>query len=100
VETIATGLEGPWEIAFLPDGRALVTELPGRVRLLERDLTLRRRPIAEVEVATIGEGGLLGAAIDPRFRRNHFVYLYRTMSDGQTASRATGWIAKGSGTRR
>jgi glucose/arabinose dehydrogenase len=81
VETVATGLESPWEIAFLPDGRALVTELQGRVRLLERDLTLRDEPIAELQVAAIGEGGLLGAAVDPGFERNHFVYLYRTMTD-------------------
>ena len=83
----ATGLEAPWEIAFLPDGRALVTERPGRVRLLERDLTLREEPIAEVEVAAIGEGGLLGAAVDPRFRRNGFVYLYRTTNEGNEVVR-------------
>jgi glucose/arabinose dehydrogenase len=93
VETIAEGLESPWEIAFLPDGRAIVTERPGRVRLLERDLTLREQPIAEMDrVAEIGEGGLLGAAIDPRFADNGFVYFYppppRTRSCA-TASMAT-----------
>lgn len=45
VSTVASGLEAPWEIAFLPDGRALVTERPGRVRLLSRDLKLRDDPI-------------------------------------------------------
>ena len=79
VETLATGLDTPWEIAFLPDGRALVTERPGRLRLLSREGELQRRPVAEVESAEIGEGGLLGLAIDPRFRRNRFIYLYRTM---------------------
>ena len=87
VETVATGLEAPWEIAFLPDGRALVTERPGRVRLVERDLTLRDRPIAEIEVAAIGEGGLLGVAVDPRFARNGFVYMYRTTSGGNQVVR-------------
>ena len=85
-----TGLEAPWEIAFLPDGRALVTERPGRVRLLERDLTLRDEPMAEVEVAAIGEGGLLGAAVDPRSRA--------TASSTSTGrpTRATRWCATGS----
>jgi glucose/arabinose dehydrogenase len=87
VETVATGLEAPWEIAFLPDGRALVTERPGRVRLLERDLTLREQPIAEIDVAAIGEGGLLGAAVDPRFGRNRYFYLYRTTNEGNQVVR-------------
>jgi len=81
VETVATGLETPWEIAFLPDGRALITERPGRVRLLSRDGKLVRKPVAEVEVAAVGEGGLLGLAIDPDFSRNRYVYLYRTTPD-------------------
>ena len=78
VETVAQGLEVPWEIAFLPDGRALVTERPGRVRMLERDGSLRSEPVAEVEVSEQGEGGLLGLALDPRFAQNGFVYLYYT----------------------
>ncbi|CAN5551449.1 PQQ-dependent sugar dehydrogenase [soil metagenome] len=81
VETVATGLDTPWEIAFLPDGRALVTERPGRLRLLSKDGRLRPEPVAEVPIAEIGEGGLLGLAVDPRFRTNRFVYLYRTTQD-------------------
>lgn len=76
VETVATGLDVPWEIAFLPDGRALVTERQGNVRLLTRR-TLGR-PILRVPVEAEGEGGLLGVAIDPDFERHPFVYLYRT----------------------
>jgi glucose/arabinose dehydrogenase len=82
VETVATGLQIPWEIAFLPDGRALITERPGRVRLLSRDLKLRREPVARVNVEAKGEGGLLGIAVDPQFDRNRFVYLYRTAGSG------------------
>ena len=85
--TIATGLEAPWEIAFLPDGRALVTERPGRVRLLSRSGELRPEPVAEPEVSAIGESGLLGLAIDPRFRRNGLVYLYRTTDSGNEVVR-------------
>lgn len=87
VSTVATGLEAPWEIAFLPDRRALVTERPGRVRLLSRDLELREEPVAEIEVSAVGESGLLGLAIDPRFERNHFVYVYRTAATGNEVLR-------------
>jgi glucose/arabinose dehydrogenase len=81
VETVATGLEIPWEIDFLPNGSALVTERPGRVRLLTSAGRLKPEPVAQVDVAAIGEGGLLGLAVDPRFRRNRFVYIYRTTRD-------------------
>jgi glucose/arabinose dehydrogenase len=87
VETAVEGLEAPWEIAFLPDGRALITERPGRVRLLSRELRLRREPVAEVDVEAVGESGLLGLAVDPRFRRNRFVYLYRTTGSGNEVAR-------------
>jgi glucose/arabinose dehydrogenase len=72
----------PWEIAFLPDRRALVTERPGRVRLLEADGSLREEPVAEVEVSALGEGGLMGLALDPGFAENRLVYLYFTTADG------------------
>jgi len=87
VETVATGLEIPWEIAFLPDGRALVTERPGRVRLLTRAGRLRRAPVARIPVSALGEGGLLGAAIDPAFKRNRLVYLYYTSATGMRLER-------------
>jgi len=78
VETVATGLEVPWEIAFMPDGRALVTERPGRIRLLDAHRRLRDEPVARIDVSEQGEGGLLGLALDPQFARNGFVYLYFT----------------------
>src|SRR4051794_21801253 len=87
VKTIATGLAVPWEIAFLPDGRALVTERQGRVRLLERGHRLRRKPVARVAVSTQGEGGLLGLAIDPDFAANRFVYLYYTQARSMRVER-------------
>jgi aldose sugar dehydrogenase len=73
VSTLATGLESPWEIAFLPSGRALVTERPGRVRLLERNGKIPPAPVAQIPVIAKREGGLLGLAIDPRFAANRFV---------------------------
>ena len=82
VEVVASGLEVPWEIAFLPDGRALVTERPGRVRLLDAEGLLREAPVAEVEVSALGEGGLMGLALDPEFAAEPLVYLYFTTAEG------------------
>jgi glucose/arabinose dehydrogenase len=87
VKTVATGLEIPWEIAFMPDRRALVTERPGRVRLLSRRGRLRRAPVASVPVSAQGEGGLLGLALDPRFAANRRVYLYFTTASGMRLER-------------
>jgi glucose/arabinose dehydrogenase len=85
VETVATGLEVPWSIAFLPDGRVLVTERRGRVRVLEGG-RLRAEPYAVVrEVEPSGESGLMGLTLHPRFADNHLLYLayaYRS-SQGQ-----------------
>lgn len=90
LETVATGLEAPWEIAFLPDGSALVTERPGRVRLLDADGRLSAQPVATIDrVAAVGEGGLLGLAVDPDFEQNAFVYLYRTTETGNEVVRFT-----------
>jgi glucose/arabinose dehydrogenase len=80
VEIVAEGLEVPWEIAFLPDRRALVTERPGRIQLLGRDGSLRL--LAEVQVSALGEGGLMGLALDPAFEDNALVYLYFTTAAG------------------
>jgi glucose/arabinose dehydrogenase len=87
LETVATGLEVPWEMVFLPDGSALVTERPGRVRRLSPEGELDPEPVAEIPVAATGEGGLLGMALDPEFERNSFVYLYRTTATGNEVVR-------------
>jgi glucose/arabinose dehydrogenase len=79
--TVVSNLDTPWEIAFLPDRTALVTERGGRVLRLNRDLRAARRPAAVVRVTQEGESGLLGLAIDPRFRSNRYVYLYRTTAN-------------------
>ncbi len=74
-ETFARGLENPWALAFLPDGRLLVTERPGRLRLVGRDGALSE-PLAGVPaVAARGQGGLLDVAVDPGFAANRLVYL-------------------------
>jgi len=73
--TITAGLEHPWGMAFLPDGRVLVTERPGRLRIIERD-GKAGPPIAGVPpVDAKGQGGLLDVALDPAFAKNRLVYL-------------------------
>lgn len=75
VSTVAVGLEHPWGLAFLPDGRLLVTERPGRLRLVSPDGTLSA-PLAGVpEVYARGQGGLLDVALDPDFAATGWVYL-------------------------
>ena len=87
VATIATGLQIPWEIAFLPDRRALITERPGRVRIMTATRHVLAAPAARVPVSARGEGGLLGLAIDPQFSSNRFVYVYRTTAVGNQVVR-------------
>ena len=75
VVTVAEGLEHPWGVAFLPDGRALVTERPGRLRIVGTDGRLGE-PLAGVPaVSATGQGGLLDVELDPGFAQNRLVYL-------------------------
>ncbi len=76
LEPFVTGLEGPWSLVWLPDGRALVTELPGRLRLISRNGRLDPRPVAGLPpVFAARQGGLLDVAIDPDFASNQMIYL-------------------------
>jgi glucose/arabinose dehydrogenase len=75
VEVFAEGLEIPWSIDFLDKRRALITERPGRLRLIE-DGRLHPQPIAETpQVLHEGQGGLLDVAVDPNYARTGWVYL-------------------------
>jgi len=75
VTTVAQGLEHPWSLAFLPDGRMLVTERPGRLRYVSAEGRLSG-PIAGLpEVFAEGQGGLLDVILDPDFARNSIIYL-------------------------
>jgi glucose/arabinose dehydrogenase len=88
VEEVAHGLEIPWDIAFLPGGGALVTERPGRIRLIDADGELQREPVARVSVRAEGEGGLMGIVLDPEFSEGQrFAYIYATTSEGNQVQR-------------
>ena len=75
VETLASGLDTPWAIAFLPDGRALVTEKAGRLRIIA-DGQLDPKPVAGTPaVRNAGQGGLMEVAVHPRYAENGWIYL-------------------------
>ena len=74
VVPVATGLQTPWGLAFLPDGRMLVTERQGRLRIVSASGELSA-PVAGLPVVDArGQGGLLGVAVDPGFATNHVIY--------------------------
>lgn len=87
VQTLAVGLEFPWSVAFLPDGAALISERPGRLRLL-RDGQLHPQPIAGLPpVHARSQGGLLEVLVDPDYASNGWIYL--SMASGTNAANAT-----------
>lgn len=72
---VAQGLEHPWGLAFLPDGRMLVTERPGRLRIVGPGGRLSERLTGVPDVYAAGQGGLLDVALSPDFARDRLVYL-------------------------
>jgi aldose sugar dehydrogenase len=75
VNELVTGLEHPWALAFLPGGDILITERPGRVRLV-RDGALRPEPVQGAPTAQAGgQGGMLDLVVHPDFETNRFVYI-------------------------
>lgn len=74
VVTVAEGLERPWSIAFLPSGRMLVTERPGRIRIVAADGTLSPEISGLPAVDARGQGGVLDVALDPDFASNQLIY--------------------------
>ncbi|HEX8948533.1 MAG TPA: PQQ-dependent sugar dehydrogenase, partial [Dissulfurispiraceae bacterium] len=81
VEPWIEGLEVPWSLVFLPDGRALVSERPGRIRLI-RNGKLVEKPYAHLEVEHAGEGGLMGLALHPSFPKQPYIYAMHTYKKG------------------
>jgi glucose/arabinose dehydrogenase len=73
--TVARGLDHPWGMAFLPDGRMLVTERPGRMRIVGPDGRLSPPLEGVPQVHARGQGGLLGVALDPDFEKNRRIYF-------------------------
>lgn len=85
VTSLAKGLENPWGLAFLPDGRLLVSERAGRLRILGADGVLSPAATGLPPVDAVAQGGLLGLAVDPAFTRNGLIYWsYAERQDGLT----------------
>jgi aldose sugar dehydrogenase len=75
VATVAKGIEHPWSLAFLPDGRMLVTERPGRLRIVSSDGRVSEPVSGVPRVYASGQGGLLDVALSPTFDKDRLVYL-------------------------
>jgi len=93
------GLEAPWSLVFLPEGRAVVSERPGRIRLIERG-QLHPQPLTLVESVQGGEGGLMGLAVHPRFPNPPYLYAMHTHREGgRTTNRVIRLIVEGNTAR-
>lgn len=90
VETLAVGLVHPWGMAFLPDGRLLVTERPGQLRIVQQDGRLSQPLAGTPAVLAGGQGGMLDVALDPDFRSSRLVYLSFSEPGDGGASTALG----------
>lgn len=87
---LVQGLEHPWSLAFLPDGRMLVTERAGRLRVISADHKLDPRPVAGLpEIVAHGQGGLLDVVLHPQYAQNGWVYF--SFSAPDKAGRDKGW---------
>src|SRR5204862_1852319 len=88
VQTIATGLVHPWALAFLPEGKMLVTERPGRMRIVTSEGQLSPPLKGVPDVWASGQGGLLDAITDKALSRNKTIYVCfaeRSGDGGRTA---------------
>lgn len=75
VVQVAEGLQNPWSLAFLPDGKMLVTERPGRLRVVTADGRLSEPVAGLPELVAAGQGGLLEVALDPAYAKNNTIYV-------------------------
>ena len=74
--TLVEGLENPWSIAFLPDGGMLVTERPGRLRIVSKDFRLEPSPVEGLPpIVEAGQGGLFDVVLHPRYAENGWIYI-------------------------
>jgi len=89
VVTLVRGLQNPWSLAFLPDGRMLVTEREGRLRIIGKDWRLDPKPVEGLpEIVASGQGGLLDVVLHPQYEKNGWIYWSYNAPD---ADKKSGW---------
>ena len=94
-KVVADGLEIPWGFDFLPDGRIVVTERPGRMRLVEPDGRVGSPLAGLPPVAAVGEGGLLDVVVDPQFASQPWLYWSYAEPSALAPGRAVTAVARG-----
>ena len=88
VTQLANGLKNPWGMQFLPDGRLLVTERPGRLRIVAKDGDLSPPVVGVPDVVDSGQGGLLDVALSPDFAKSGLIFLsFRNRAAGFRTAR-------------
>ena len=92
VVQITEGLQNPWSVAFLPDGKMLVTERPGRLRVVTADGKMSEPVSGLPELVAVGQGGLLDVALDPAYAKNHTIYVCYSQPKGEANNTA---VARG-----
>ena len=95
VESWVENLNIPWELVFMNEERALVSERDGRVRLIESGV-LQTEPYLEIELTAVGEGGLMGMALHPDYPDKNYLYIMYTYrdADGNVLNRVSRFNAK------
>lgn len=89
VKTIASGLNQPWSLVFLPNGNILIAEKGGVLRLIDRQKRLAAS-FSLAGVVQIGQGGLMDLTLHPDFAQNHWIYYSSTVGSKQAYATALG----------
>ena len=81
VEVLATGLQNPWALAFIDNGKILVTERPGRLRIIDTEGNMSKPLVGLPEIYAVGQGGLLDVVTDRDFKNNRRIYFCYAEAD-------------------
>jgi glucose/arabinose dehydrogenase len=94
VMVVTKGLDHPWGMAFLPDGDMLVTERPGRLRVIRKGVLdpMPIGPLPAIRAAVLG--GLMDVALDPNFARNRLIYFVYSKPGAEEPAKATTAVAR------
>lgn len=94
VEILTRGLNHPWSLAFMPDGRMLVSERVGQLRIMDPDGHLSAPVMGVPEVGAKGQGGLMDVILDPGFETNHIIYFSFAEADTEDEAKVSTAVAR------